>query len=723
MDSANPRSSPAGPAVPNDEPARRPTTQRRRHVAALLAFAVFAASVGITGGVVAAIERDDRHREREGLDTSAEVAAAALASKMHEYEQRLFTVRGLYAASHHVSRAEYEAFVEALDLDSGAAAGPNIFFVRHVTAAEAPAYDAEALADGLGPISPSGARPAYFVADRSAPEALSAQAQSVDLAGFDERRRALEASRDSGTIAITPPITLVSDAALPVGDRPLAFAMYVPVYRSAGVPETVEARREQLLGWAGSALRAEGWLADVLADLPIGLTVQLWDASPDVAGNGGLATLAASASPSGPEVRASASRSLSLGGRSWQLTVQATSAFVADGGLQEAVVAVAGVLVGALLAALVWVQARAKANAYHLVDVTTATLRDRESRLRLLAQNTTDLVARQDAEGRFLYASPSWQSQLGWGRETLVGASLADFVHPDDWAEVESDMTAGRLLGATNSEFVARLRASNGAFRWYEARGRLVRDADGALVERQVSLRDITARQRAEAELVDSLEREREMVQLLRSASETKTNILSGVSHELRTPLTNVLGYVEMLAEGDAGPLAPEQQRMLLVVDRNTRRLLSLIDDLLAITQIESGRLNPAASPVCLDEVVEAARQSVDLQLDGRDLSLEVHACTPGLELLGDAEQLERVLVNLLTNAVKFTPDGGRVVVAVSRDEDEVVLSVTDTGIGIPFDEQPRLFERFFRSSVARARTIQGTGLGLAICKGIVEHH
>ena len=218
-------------------------------------------------------------------------------------------------------------------------------------------------------------------------------------------------------------------------------------------------------------------------------------------------------------------------------------------------------------------------------------------------------------------------------------------------------------------------------------------------------------------------EQEAEMVQQLRNLDQAKSDFVSSVSHELRTPLTSIRGYVEMLIDGDAGELDAEQQQMLGVVERNADRLLALIEDLLTLSRIESGSFRVAPAPDRLGEITEGLLAEMVAQPSAQGVQLvgEIESDLP--PVLGDAGQLERVLMNLLSNAIKFSPDGGRVVVRASVDGDEVVLEVSDEGMGIPMDEQEKLFSRFFRSSAAQERAIQGTGLGLVIVKSIVENH
>ncbi|UQU62914.1 ATP-binding protein [Couchioplanes caeruleus] len=217
-------------------------------------------------------------------------------------------------------------------------------------------------------------------------------------------------------------------------------------------------------------------------------------------------------------------------------------------------------------------------------------------------------------------------------------------------------------------------------------------------------------------------EREQHLVARLQELDTAKNDFMSTVSHELRTPLTSIAGYVELLLDAEAGELGPAQQRMLQVIGRNTRRLRELIEDMLILSKIESGAFRTSRAPVDLVVVAEQALAAIAPAAAKATVELRTEMERP-LELSADAEQVDRVLMNLLSNAVKFTPAGGTVTLAARRADDEVVLVVADTGIGIPAGEQQSLFGRFFRASNAIREAIPGTGLGLAIVRTIVDNH
>ena len=253
-----------------------------------------------------------------------------------------------------------------------------------------------------------------------------------------------------------------------------------------------------------------------------------------------------------------------------------------------------------------------------------------------------------------------------------------------------------------------------------------IRDEGGQLTGYLAVAEDVTRRRQAEVALQVALDRERQAVEELTQLDRTKSDFVSAVSHELRTPLASVLGYAEMLEDGAAGPLSDRQLELVSRVDRNGRRLLSLIEDLLLNSRIEAGRLHLDPRRCDLSDLVASAWTSVATVTAQRDLERRLDVSPRPLWVDGDPVALERMVTNLLSNAVKFTPDGGRISLDVRPDECEpgtVHLVFADSGMGIPEADHERVFNRFFRSNAANERAIQGSGLGLSIVRAIVEGH
>jgi len=224
----------------------------------------------------------------------------------------------------------------------------------------------------------------------------------------------------------------------------------------------------------------------------------------------------------------------------------------------------------------------------------------------------------------------------------------------------------------------------------------------------------------------EAVQREADRTAELAAAAESakaKDQFVSQVSHELRTPLTSIRGFLAMLLDDDAeGVSAAERDEYLTVIDRNAGRLLRLVEDLLFVAQMDEGRFVLDKTDFDLVEVLAEAVEAARPLADKRQVDLRDHS-EATLRLLGDRDRVAQVIDNLLSNALKFTPEGGEVTVDVARSNGTARLVVADTGVGMRRDEIGHLFERFYRTEAATAQAVQGSGLGLSICKAIVEAH
>lgn len=208
----------------------------------------------------------------------------------------------------------------------------------------------------------------------------------------------------------------------------------------------------------------------------------------------------------------------------------------------------------------------------------------------------------------------------------------------------------------------------------------------------------------------------------LHQADSYKDEFLAALSHELRTPLSSVIGFGSMLAEGDAGPLSPDQQTYLDHMLSGANELNATVRDLIELSHIQAGKFEIACSVVEYAPLVHAALEDLKPVATAKGVSLEVEVTVEG-EVILDGERVMEVVHNLVDNAIKFTPSGGRVKVRASAEGDQVTTEVRDTGCGIPAEALPRLFRRFQQVDMSSTRQARGLGMGLAISKTIVEAH
>ncbi|WP_343906329.1 ATP-binding protein [Nocardioides aquiterrae] len=327
-----------------------------------------------------------------------------------------------------------------------------------------------------------------------------------------------------------------------------------------------------------------------------------------------------------------------------------------------------------------------------------------------------------DAQGAVTLFNPGAERLLGYTAEEMLGTTTRRLHSTKAIAEkarqlgVENDfdVVARALLGAGARDM--RFVRKDGVERVHSMSLDPIHDDRGVVTGYVSTSEDITDRSEAEQRLVEAVER-------LREVDQVKDAFVSSVSHELRTPITSILGYTEMLEDGVYGDLAPEQLDAVRRLSANSIRLLSLIDDLLTLSRVQEDGLAVADRIVDLRRIVTAGAAVVAPTLEQRRLELTVDLPQEPVPFLGDRDMLERVVINLVGNAVKFTPEGGRVEVALLAERDAAVLEIADTGIGIPPEEQEQLFSRFFRSSLAQQQAIPGSGLGLSIAHAIVDKH
>jgi len=208
----------------------------------------------------------------------------------------------------------------------------------------------------------------------------------------------------------------------------------------------------------------------------------------------------------------------------------------------------------------------------------------------------------------------------------------------------------------------------------------------------------------------------------LRKLERVRRDFVANVSHEFRTPLTAIQGFAETLL---AGAIDDPQNRgrFLEIIVEHSRRLAQLTEDLLMLSKMDADRLEFETRRIPVGQFIESCIETAQPRARDKDLTLLVNLAQKVPDIAGDRRRLTEVLQNLLDNAIQYTPGGGQIMVSASSSDSEVVFTVSDTGIGIPLSEQPRIFERFYRVDVARSRQVGGTGLGLAIAKHLVEGH
>ncbi|NEP12586.1 MAG: response regulator [Symploca sp. SIO2C1] len=344
-------------------------------------------------------------------------------------------------------------------------------------------------------------------------------------------------------------------------------------------------------------------------------------------------------------------------------------------------------------------------------------LRESEGRFRTMADSAPVLLWISDTNGQYTFFNQSWLDFTGRTLQQETGKGWTEGVHPEDWQSVE-DTYSSTLDNREDFQREYRLRRADGEYRWVVDQGTPRFLPDGSFAGYIGSVFDISDR---------------------REVERLKDEFISVVSHELRTPLTSILGALDLLANGVLSTQPEQGQRMLNIAANNAERLVRLINDILDIERIESGKVTMTKQMCNVEQLISASVDVIRNMAQTAEVSLSVSPLSARLWV--DPDRIIQVLTNLLSNAIKFSPYGSTVWLTaelingqssaitdnlqqITEGEQLTVLfQIRDQGRGIPADKIETIFGRFQQVDASDSRKKGGTGLGLAVCRSIVQHH
>lgn len=318
-----------------------------------------------------------------------------------------------------------------------------------------------------------------------------------------------------------------------------------------------------------------------------------------------------------------------------------------------------------------------------------------------------DMLCIVHLDGRFQRVNPAFHEVLGFSEEELLAMNIFELLHPDDIGPTLSEYE-GLAAGEPVTFMENRLRTKDETYRWV-AWSYFPVPEDGLAFG--------VGRDTTELRQIQEVLRLR--ANELEDANRIKDEFLATMSHELRTPLTSILGWSRLLQSNQLSE--KEKERAVQVIQRNAEAQSTLIEDLLDVSRIITGKLKIEFQPVSFASIAEGVINSLRPAVDAKQLQLETSIDPAAGPILGDPDRLQQIVTNILSNAIKFTPNGGRIEVRVERDDSCVRLQVKDTGVGIAPDNLPHVFERFRQVDSSNVRAHGGLGLGLAIVDYLVR--
>ena len=335
---------------------------------------------------------------------------------------------------------------------------------------------------------------------------------------------------------------------------------------------------------------------------------------------------------------------------------------------------------------------------------------------RFLADNAMDLITRHSSDGRIRFASPAALPLLGVAPESLVGLAPAALCHPDDLKAMQSAFMDSSYFAKPATAEV-RLKRAGGGHVWAEIRCRPVPRPDGNGSDIVAVTRDITERKAYERQLIEARD-------LSEEANRAKSRFLANMSHELRTPLNAIIGFSEVMSHEMFGALGgPRYLEYSRLIHESGNHLLELINGILDMSKIEAGKFELSEEVFDLNAVAEAAVRFLKLPAERAGVALKTAIAQDTSFIFADKRAVKQILVNLLSNGVKFTPRGGEVCVRSRLDATGVEIAVVDTGVGIPEKDLIRLGQPFEQVDGEHTRKKEGTGLGLSLVKALAAMH
>ncbi len=701
----------------------------RQHFDALLVLLVGVAASAILFFVLQSHEWDGVRRD---FERASRERVAVLQRTLDLDFLGMKSVQAFYAASDGVDHEEFSTFVAPMIEDHlGIRA---LQWAPRVPDSERSKYESTAAGDGHpdseiteydqgDSLVRASRREDYFPIRFVEPANGNVAPLGFDLAANPACLEAMHLACDTGQFAATSKILLPRELGGQIGVR-----LFLPVYRKNVALDTVADRRKNLEGFIVGVLRLKGIVDQSATALtPMGTDTSLFDVSdtgrehllyyhPSRLYARDTAPNRVETAP--PQFGLIFAEPLDVGGRRWTVVSTARPQFIAarmtwyPWGAAAAGLLMTGLLVAYLAEMASRVVFERKA---------AEALRASERRHRLFAENVSDIIWTSDFSGKFTYVSPSVENTLGFTIEDYLTLTPPEIMTPASFTLANEELqkyadAVGTSLHLEPGFLEVEMLRKDGSTVWCEVSYSGMYDESGKMIAIQGVARDITARRQMEQEL-------RQAKETAESATRAKSQFLARMSHEIRTPMTAILGYTDLMM-GQATN-ASSRNNYLAVIHRNGEHLLGLINDILDLSKIEAGKftLDPRQCSLVslLADVASVVRPRAEQH--GISLSVEYETKLPET-IVTDAARLRQALINLTSNAVKFTQQGSvRIVTSLLpnwQGQPAVRVQVIDTGIGIREELLPKLFEPFAQGDESVFRQFGGTGLGLGISRHIV---
>ena len=620
----------------------------------------------------------------------------ALGTRMAAYETGLRGGVGFFAGTDQISRDEWKSYVEALDVQQLFPGINGIGFIADVTGENLSDFIAEMRLDGVPDFDshPKIDGSEHFIITYIEPVDINKEAVGLDIAFERNRYEAATLARDTGHAAITGRILLVQDQTKSPG-----FLLLQPIYASDAPVNTVAERRAAFRGWVYAPFVGRSFMRDLTQAQGTMFNLRVFDGEEVNPDSLIYQSQEDEAGPSDP-AKYSVVHQIEIMQKPWTLEWTSTPAFeVATASNESQLVLGSGLALTGLIGVLMMFFVQRTETISQMVAQKTKEIAASEETFRSAMESASVGMLLLDLDERVITANTAACDFFGYGPKQFAGRAFGELVPQCSAAEYQNLVRSARDDQGKSGHVEQHFIHKDGSELWGLMTVSLAHHADGSPRYYIMQVLDVT--ERHEMDLV-------------------KGEFISVVSHELRTPLSSIRGSLGFII-ATLDPDFPEDERELLeIAHKNSERLIHLINDILDIDKIAAGKMRFDFETLELGDLIWqaiAANQSYAERF-GVNFVSEPNADS---HVRVDAERLIQVLTNLLSNAAKFSPEGGSVRIGMERHGDHVRILVSDNGPGIPEGFRAKVFQRFSQADSSAGRAKGGTGLGLHISKQIVE--
>lgn len=665
----------------------------RGNLPVFLAGATLAMLLAMTIGTAFVVRSVIEQQSADRFDAFVAQSSNSVAAEIRATIAEVGTVEGLFVGSDHVTLPGFSEF--AGDLRDNGLSARSVQFLPRVVADEAEAFERAIQEQGLPgfQLDVSEDQAEYFPVVFIDPLGPSRSALGWDMSREPAFRNAMEAATRSGRPVASAP------AALPGTRGPeAAFGVFAPIYRAGGPVRTAEQRQAALLGYGVTFYYVSDFLAGPLARAGFeDITVSAHDVGTAATASEPVAILFPSSRPGSAGSRSAAT--LDVAGRAWRFDF-ITGPWYGISSLERNVWLI--VLAAGLAITLI-----ATGSSYSLVSSqqsAQSNLKLMSAQLSVFLDSALEGILLVDRERQVVWANQAFANAFGYPDAHALQGRVSPDLEQQANATLEDASGFAERLREIYADEELKVPAEDidlfaSASVTYSRTSVPVTDEAGNYRGRLWVYRDVTAE---------------------RVAEQAKGAFVSMVSHELRTPLTSVIGFLELVLSGAAGPVTTEASRLLSMARRSGERLRRLVNDILDVSRLEGG-IRVELAPTHLAPIVVELIDNIRREFEARKLSLRVDVPIDLPLVLADSTRLFQVLTNLLTNAYRYTPEGGKVTLTGRERDGMIEISVADTGVGIPPEDRERVFGRFVRVNSGQPRPAGSTGLGLAIARSLTE--